>query len=79
MSLFTTLIYCQFDAMELLPVSEVGSGRKRCHVIRERCFGCGICESKCRNGGISLVLDPHKGVPLNIEALAQANAGETGL
>jgi len=71
--------YCQFDAMELLPVSEVVSGRKRCHVIRERCFGCGICESKCRNGAISLVPDPHKGVPLNIEALAQTNAGETGL
>lgn len=79
MSLFTSLIYCQFDTMELLPVSEVVSGRKRCHVIRERCFGCGICESKCRNGAISLVPDPHKGVPLNIEALAQTNAGETGL
>lgn len=68
--------FCQFDAMELIPVSDNGSGRKRCHVIRERCFGCGICESKCTHGAISLVRDPEKGIPLDIEALAHARTME---
>lgn len=66
--------FCQFDAMELIPVSENSAGRKRCHVIRERCFGCGICESKCTQGAISLVRDPGKGIPLDIETLAQTGA-----
>jgi ferredoxin len=61
---------CQFDAMELIPVSGNGSERKICRVIRERCFGCGICESKCSTGAVSLLLDSGKGVPLDIEALA---------
>jgi ferredoxin len=66
--------YCQFDALEMIPFPDDGSGGKRCRVIDERCFGCGICESKCRQGVISLVLDPEKGLPLNIEALARAGA-----
>lgn len=69
--------YCQFDAMELIPVPGNGTQGKRCHVVRERCFGCGICESKCRQGAISLLPDPEKGVPLDIETLAQAAAAET--
>jgi ferredoxin len=69
--------YCQFDAMELVPVPGSSTGRKRCRVVRERCFGCGICESKCRQGAISLVRDPEKGVPLDIEALAHAIDAET--
>ena len=66
--------YCQFDAMELRPVSGNGSGQKRCRIIREKCFGCGVCESKCKKSAISLVRDYEKGVPLNIEILAQAGA-----
>jgi ferredoxin len=69
--------FCQFDAMEIIPFVENGKERKRCHVIREKCFGCGICEGKCKKGAITLVLDPDKGVPLNIETLAQAHSAET--
>lgn len=71
--------YCQFDAMEMIPFSDNGKERKSCKVLRERCFGCGICESKCEKGAISLVRDPEKGIPLNIETLAQASAEETGI
>lgn len=61
--------YCQFDALELV----TGSDRrwKQCRVIRQRCFGCGICEGRCPQGAVSLVRDPEKGVPLDIETLAQ--------
>lgn len=62
---------CQFDAMSITSISDSGKVKKRCVVNRDSCFGCGICQSKCRKGAISLVLNPEKGVPLNIEILAQ--------
>jgi ferredoxin len=66
--------YCQFNAMLMTSFLDNGKEKKRCDVISERCFGCGICESKCKKGAISLVLDPEKGIPLNIEILAQSSA-----
>lgn len=68
--------YCQFDAIEMISFSDNGKEKKRCNVIPERCFGCGICESKCKKENISLILDPEKGIPLNIETLAQTSAME---
>jgi translation initiation factor RLI1 len=38
-------------------------------VIEEDCMGCGICVSKCVNEAISLVREPSKGEPLEIEVL----------
>jgi Pyruvate/2-oxoacid:ferredoxin oxidoreductase delta subunit len=35
----------------------------------ELCMGCGICVSKCPQEAIQLVLDPTKGVPLEVSAL----------
>jgi NAD-dependent dihydropyrimidine dehydrogenase PreA subunit len=36
----------------------------------ERCMGCGACEVKCAAGAMKLVLDPRKGTPLDVSALA---------
>ena len=63
--------YCQFDAIEMISFSDNGKEKKVGNVIPERCFGCGICESKCKKENISLILDPEKGIPLNIETLAE--------
>lgn len=64
--------HCQFDAIEMMSFRDNGKEKKRAKVISENCFGCGVCESKCKKENISLVLDPSKGVPLNIESLERA-------
>jgi ferredoxin len=69
--------YCQFDAIEMISFSENGKKRRKYSVVAERCFGCGICETKCKKENISLILDPNKGLPLNIEVLAQTNEIKT--
>jgi len=66
--------YCQFDALALEPSSGNGVEGKRCSVNNENCFGCGVCEGKCLQSAIKLLLNPEKGVPLDIEALADAAA-----
>jgi ferredoxin len=70
--------YCQFGALEMVEVADNGVKRRICRVISERCFGCGVCEGKCSNSAIHLALDPEKGVPLNIEALAPAEGVTAG-
>ncbi len=64
--------YCRFKAIETFPVEVNGKKRKRSRIIAEKCMGCGICESKCKKETISMVLDPEKGPPLDIEDLARA-------
>jgi len=66
--------YCQFDALEMVTFAADGKEMKRCTVIREKCYGCGVCERKCKRNAIHLELDPEKGIPLNIEVLAQQGA-----
>lgn len=53
--------FCQFHALEV--VDGVN------HVILEKCMGCGICISKCDQEVLSLVLDPGKGIPLEVCSL----------
>jgi ferredoxin len=50
---------------------------KKYHIVAEKCFGCGICESKCKKKNISLIRDPEKGIPLNIEILSPLNEAVT--
>jgi len=64
---------CQFDAIEMISFTNNGKEKKRAKIIKEKCFGCGICESKCKNENITMVLDPEKGIPLNIEELAKTH------
>jgi formate hydrogenlyase subunit 6/NADH:ubiquinone oxidoreductase subunit I len=63
--------YCQFDAIEMIPFTENGKEKKKAKMVLEKCFGCGVCETKCKRKNITLILDPEKGVPLNIKSLQQ--------
>jgi Pyruvate/2-oxoacid:ferredoxin oxidoreductase delta subunit len=53
--------YCQFEALEV----EDGVNT----VNYEKCMGCGVCTSKCEQGALTLVLDPAKGIPLEVCSL----------
>jgi ferredoxin len=64
--------HCQFEALEICTVAEEGQMRKSCRVVDEKCFGCGICVRQCQRGAIALVLDPAKGIPLDIDQLLRA-------
>lgn len=61
--------YCQFKAIEMQPANGKGK-KKKAVLLEEKCYGCGVCESKCKDSNISLRLEPSKGVPLDIQALA---------
>ena len=50
--------FCQFHALEVLDGVN--------HVILEKCMGCGICISKCNQGALLLVVEPTKGIPLEV-------------
>ncbi len=53
--------YCQFGALDV--VDGVNT------VSYEKCMGCGVCISKCEQGALTLVLDPAKGLPLEVCSL----------
>jgi ferredoxin len=61
---------CQFEALVLIDSAADETERRKCSVIAAKCFGCGICERRCARRCITLMRDPSKGVPLDIEALA---------
>jgi Pyruvate/2-oxoacid:ferredoxin oxidoreductase delta subunit len=54
--------YCQFSALHF-------DEQYTAQVDDELCMGCGICVSKCPQEAIELVLDPAKGVPLDVSSL----------
>ncbi|NIR31611.1 MAG: 4Fe-4S dicluster domain-containing protein, partial [Gammaproteobacteria bacterium] len=51
---------CPFDAITL---------ERTAVVSWENCMGCGVCEGQCDNGGIALVLDERKGLPLDVQEI----------
>jgi heterodisulfide reductase subunit A-like polyferredoxin len=53
--------YCQFEAIS------VDDGFAR--IDAAACMGCGVCVAKCPQGAISLLRDPLKGEPLEIQKL----------
>lgn len=40
-------------------------------LINDQCMGCGLCCSHCPTGAITLVINPDKGIPLDIGQLLQ--------
>jgi ferredoxin len=55
----------------MITKTDNGKKKKIAQIIPEKCFGCGICESKCENENISIIVDDSKGIPLNVENLVQ--------
>lgn len=64
--------HCQFEALEIRTVIVEGRAEKSCTVRDEQCFGCGICVRQCQRGAITLIRDPAKGIPLDIDQLLAA-------
>ena len=56
----TCASYCQFGAI---------SNNGHAVVSASACMGCGVCVAKCPTGAITLVRDPAKGEPLEIQKL----------
>ena len=44
----------------------------------EHCYGCGVCRTRCDRGAIELMLEPSRGVPLDVEALKSAEGAGRG-
>ncbi len=59
--------YCQFDAISMRDGHSV--------VDEDACMGCGICVDQCEQGGLLLVRDVRKGIPLELNALMAAAVG----
>lgn len=53
--------FCQFGSLSLR------DGHSS--VDETRCMGCGVCIDRCPNKALSLVRDPDRGVPLEIQTL----------
>ena len=55
---------CAFDALSF------GSGGDRLY-DRAACMGCGLCAERCEEGALTLVKDPAKGEPLDLDLLRE--------
>lgn len=53
--------YCQFGAIHVLDNIAV--------VDHGACMGCGVCVTHCEQGALELVLEPSKGIPLELDQL----------
>jgi NAD-dependent dihydropyrimidine dehydrogenase PreA subunit len=56
---------CPFDAYAF------DAEEKKINLIYDNCMGCGACVDLCKAGAISLVLDPKKGVPLDVDVICK--------
>jgi ferredoxin len=60
---------CQFSALSVDEGVAV--------VDDDACMGCGVCVAQCPQGALSLLREPGKGEPLEIQRLLEAAAGAT--
>lgn len=54
---------CPFDASEVDPVTQ------KARILYDKCMGCGVCVDNCKQEASTLVRDPKKGIPLDLEEL----------
>jgi Pyruvate/2-oxoacid:ferredoxin oxidoreductase delta subunit len=62
------------NCMVCAKICQLGAYRKNAQtqkpeVVYDKCFGCGVCVDQCPRDAITLVRDPGKGVPLDIDEL----------
>ena len=57
------------ECAKVCPFDAISMQNERSGVDADACMGCGVCVDKCEQGVLSLVRDPSKGEPLEIEAL----------
>jgi ferredoxin len=55
---------CPFAAIAL-------DGEDKAVIIFELCMGCGLCVDRCKQEAVSLVRDERKGIPMDVEELAE--------
>jgi ferredoxin len=57
------------DCVEACPFEVIELKKAISQPDQEECMGCGVCVSVCEMGALSLVLDPSKSEPLEIQSL----------
>jgi Pyruvate/2-oxoacid:ferredoxin oxidoreductase delta subunit len=66
---------CPYLAREIVTAPD---GGRKLVFHYENCMGCGACVVKCPERAITLVRDPKKGIPLDMEDLIQEVKGPAG-
>jgi heterodisulfide reductase subunit A-like polyferredoxin len=59
---------------EVCPFDALSYENGRVMIDQVKCMGCGICVSVCPMEALSMVLDPSKPAPLEIQKLIQENS-----
>lgn len=59
----TCVEVCPFDACKLNPDTQ------KAETVYDKCMGCGACVDFCKGEARELVLDPNKGIPLDLDKL----------
>jgi heterodisulfide reductase subunit A-like polyferredoxin len=62
------------DCIEVCPFGAIVDREGIAVIDMEACMGCGVCISRCGQDALSLVREPSKGEPLEIEAILAAVA-----
>jgi Pyruvate/2-oxoacid:ferredoxin oxidoreductase delta subunit len=61
------------NCMEACPFKAISKdGEDKAVIIYDLCMGCGICVDKCEQDACSLVCDERKGIPFDVQELAES-------
>jgi ferredoxin len=61
---------------DVCPFDTLSYDEEGIQIDHENCMGCGVCVSVCPMDALSLVVDPSKPAPLEIQTLIQENANK---